>query len=622
MSTTHEVAQRVLESSSSNIVYDQVENAALGNLRPLSDVHHPSSASIATFSLARAPSRFIPLPKRVQSMQKSNVAVEIELKVQEIAEHGLLHHETIVEIDMNRNLLTDPEVQKLLQKYDRNGDGEFSVEEVSYILNDVIRKKKQFKLMQYGLTVAALLLVILLVANTLLTLWMLKLMKVVDTSNDKNYLTNTKGDLVVTDKPVYYVTIGDLPSLPSEALDALTHLSFSTVDGSQHNYLVHGTRFSTNGTMSIFFTSSKQMVVTGKQMVFSEVLDDGSVNVVNVATDNQVSHRRLQLLQGLDEEALRDLTYRCSLIGGVCYHTLQEIKELNGVQSMDAEEVDVYGNRRLQTASTGTSNYAQIAANIVTGTASGTKRARSTKILVISPGTSMANKDELWSQGSTATSPAPYKMVFVNGDIWLYAQVNAARNWNLPYTLITNQSDWGTPYWKFSTAVKNYITNPPGKLGYTAAQEVSLLNGQGVIFLASATTYNLGILAKAGVTAGESWAAYAYNVTRGNSQSISRLVYSASATPDASGNWANSFTSSQPYGYVTFLSGNTPVFQFRTYSRNMVAFNMLQLLLTSTGNLVLQGAAASGQTQTFFNTGNYVSPAPGAGGPGSVTDWN
>lgn len=295
---------------------------------------------------------------------------EIEQKMKDIADKGLLHDETIMEIDLNRAVLSDPKLMKLLEKYDTDGDGEFSIEEISHIFNDMIRKKKQMNIMKKVIAFAVLLILVLLVSNTFLTLWMLKLTKVVDTSNGNNYLTNTKGDLVVTDKPRYYVTIADLPSLPPAALNAFTRLSFTTVDSSLRNYDVEGIRFSANNSMTVYFTSSKQLIVSGDQMVFSEVLDNGVVNEVNVEADNQqsVNQRRLQLVQGLSEESSRDLTHRCSLVSGVCYHTFDEMMVLSGRKSpalMDAE-VDVSGNRRLQTASTSTTSYAVIAANVVT----------------------------------------------------------------------------------------------------------------------------------------------------------------------------------------------------------------------------------------------------------------
>jgi len=185
----------------------------------------------------------------------------------------------------------------------------------------------------------------------------------VDTSSSSNnYLTNTKGDILITDKPVYYVTIADLPLLPSAALDALTRLSFSTEDGSLHNYVVKGVHVApesnTNSAYSLVidFTSSKKLVVSNHEAVFIEVLQSRST-VSLVVNNNQalVAQRRLQLMQGLrsgsaDSGGISD---RCSLDSGVCYHTFEEMMHLNDIDGEGA----VDGERRLLGSA---ANYVEI----------------------------------------------------------------------------------------------------------------------------------------------------------------------------------------------------------------------------------------------------------------------
>jgi hypothetical protein len=214
---------------------------------------NPISNSPANFSTVHRTST-MPIQLRARSIRPLSLIIpkhttdgtqkilnDIEMKVMAIAEHGLLHNETVMEIDFNKKILQDPALFKLLEKYDANGDGELNIEEISRVFNDIVMKKKNFNTMKFVLIFTVMMVVILLGSNTLLTLWMLKLTKVVSTNSSNKYLTNLNDDLLATDKPVYYVTIADLPLLPSAALDALSRLSFTTEDGSLHNYVVKGT---------------------------------------------------------------------------------------------------------------------------------------------------------------------------------------------------------------------------------------------------------------------------------------------------------------------------------------------------------------------------------------------
>lgn len=165
--------------------------------------------------------------------------LEIEEKIDSIVNSGLLPDD-VDEMTISEFLGSNPKLIKLLKKYDNDGNGELDMKELAMIFGDLAKRRHQVHVMRRVIAFAVLLVIILLVANTLLTLWMLKVTQVVSTTNDNNYLTNRKGDLVVTDKPRYYVSISDLSSLPPKALNALTRLSFATVDGSLHNYDVQG----------------------------------------------------------------------------------------------------------------------------------------------------------------------------------------------------------------------------------------------------------------------------------------------------------------------------------------------------------------------------------------------
>jgi len=345
-------------------IYDRNQSTQIMRARPVGKFTVQRGTSRAPSSLGIARLASLPVDPVIPN--------DIEDKVKAIADHGLLHDSIVEEIDCNRQLLKDPTLIALLERYDANGDGEISTEEISHIFNDLIRKKKYINYMKQVILFAAISFLILLAANAGLTLWMLKITKAVDTNNDRNYLTNTKGNLVVTDKPRYYVSITDLPKLPQTALNSLTRLSFTTVDKVLHNYDVQGIEFGPdNGTVRVFFLYSKQLVVHGLEAVYSSVLNNGQTKHVNVATDNDVIYqRRLQLVEGLNDESSRDLAHRCSQVDGVCYHTIEEMKHLNGIGPsfgpnplVDAE-IDVHGNRRLS-ASQAAVTYAEISADAV-----------------------------------------------------------------------------------------------------------------------------------------------------------------------------------------------------------------------------------------------------------------
>lgn len=299
---------------------------------------------------------------------------EIEEKVDAILNSGLLPNST-TEKAIAQFLNEDPKLVKLLKRYDTDGNGEFDMKEISNIMNDLIKRKEQVHLMRKVVAFAVILILFVLASNTALTLWMLNITKVVDVNNARHYLTDKTGNLVVTDKPRYYVSISDLPSLPPKALNALSRLSFVTTDGSLHNYDVQGIEFGspTNDSVSLFFTSSKKLVVTGKQAIFKKVEESGQLVTLDVATDKTVVYqRRLQMVKGMNPAEAENLAERCSLDGGVCYHTFSEMMHLNGKTATDTlvdAEVDVYGNRRSLAISDPTVTYGEITADAVALTA-------------------------------------------------------------------------------------------------------------------------------------------------------------------------------------------------------------------------------------------------------------
>ena len=235
------------------------------------------------------------------------------------------------------------------------------------------------------------------------------------------------------------------------------------------------------------------------------------------------------------------------------------------------------------------------------------------------PGVPMGNGDELWVLNAVDSASSIYKMVFSDGDILLYAKANAVPlSWGIVYTQLKNTgktADWGTPYWKLSTAVDNYVKGLvkdglTTKFKFTDAQRYNFYNSQGLIFVASDGTYNQGILVnptdKSNPTlkSGSSWAKY-LDAVKSNAYKKKLLSLQYSASSGADGTYAQTFTSGSTYGYVTVFSDASPVFQFRSYSPRSNGYDNIQFILTSSGNLILQATNGKGQSNTFFSTGDY-----------------
>jgi len=222
---------------------------------------------------------------------------------------------------------------------------------------------------------------------------------------------------------------------------------------------------------------------------------------------------------------------------------------------------------------------------------------------VVLPGDRQANKNELWVQGTSAVD-SPYKMVFVNGDIWLYAKSDCPTKtctWNKMYTNIADPAtNWGTPYWKLSTVVQNYITaKPPGSnTKFPNGNLYDSKTGLGVIFNAQLPNGAIvGLVAAVPYT----WTDYVNTVASGkNTIADAALAYSA-GTKTAANLAAKVFDNKNQYGWLTIYSGTTPVFQFRSNQNVIANSKSLQFIIGTDGNLQLLGGP-----NTMFFTGKYI----------------
>eukprot|EP01040_Poterioochromonas_malhamensis_P013485 gene13485-14833_t len=161
--------------------------------------------------------------------------------------------------------VANPKFLKMLEKYDTNGDGVIDAEEMTVMLNDFKSQKQQSSVLKKVVAGAFLFLIALLICNTFLTLWVIKLTQEVYVDNDTTSMVNSNNEMLKTDKPKFYTSISDLTMLPASALDSITRMTFTTIDGGVYNLLVNGVRMDATAEKSvdIYFTSNKRMHIQG-----------------------------------------------------------------------------------------------------------------------------------------------------------------------------------------------------------------------------------------------------------------------------------------------------------------------------------------------------------------------
>eukprot|EP01040_Poterioochromonas_malhamensis_P015446 gene15446-17284_t len=161
--------------------------------------------------------------------------------------------------------VANPKFLKMLEKYDTNGDGVIDAEEMTVMLNDFKSQKQQSSVLKKVVAGAFLFLIALLICNTFLTLWVIKLTQEVYVDEDTTSMVNSNNEMLKTDKPKFYTSISDLTMLPASALDSITRMTFTTIDGGVYNLLVNGVRMDATAEKSvdIYFTSNKRMHIQG-----------------------------------------------------------------------------------------------------------------------------------------------------------------------------------------------------------------------------------------------------------------------------------------------------------------------------------------------------------------------
>jgi len=315
-----------------------------------------------------------------QRFKPGDIAPDLEAKLEHIVKSHKIDSKIEAELVNNPNsYLNDPEIIALFKQYDTNGDGQLDDEEMARVIQQLISKKRQNVYMFYVISGLLLLVIVHLTSSTLLTLWMLRVTKILDINNSNNYLTSTNGNLLATDSPRYYTLLTDIPSLPPKALNSLTRISFTTVDTSLHNYEVMGTQFAavdSVNTVSLFFSSGKELRITPTSAVLRTYNYEGSSTdvgvIVNPAANAQQRRRQMVLdnnALALDRDLDDEFVDRCSNAEGICYHTFDEIIELHEILYSS-------GNGRMLAAGSGNAvTYAEVSADVVAFSKANTRSA-------------------------------------------------------------------------------------------------------------------------------------------------------------------------------------------------------------------------------------------------------
>jgi len=164
---------------------------------------------------------------------------------------------------------------------------------------------------------------------------------------------------------------------------------------------------------------------------------------------------------------------RDALLKGPEYGALQSLENAGVYVTPDNAEVSATPSRRLSVIA-GAVVAITITAAVVLSSSNLTASKKSVDqslatFAVVNPGEMMRNKDELWpcvaKQGGSCPQDnmydaftVPFKMVFYNGDVMLFAKARSASKqaWGSLFELLTaanepaNSIGWGEPYWKLS----------------------------------------------------------------------------------------------------------------------------------------------------------------------------
>ena len=169
------------------------------------------------------------------------------------------------------------------------------------------------------------------------------------------------GEMVATENPVAYATLGDLRHLPIKAIHAMNEITLTDTTRGLHVYKISGLSFPNKySDLSIFFFSGRSLHIdTNNNAQLRVVSADGKNTTalkVVMPKPSKVHTRRRELFSREGS----DLHERCAdaqNVGGkVCLHSLEEIHHLHGRSLAKTTATDVDED-------SSTISYAQVAAD-------------------------------------------------------------------------------------------------------------------------------------------------------------------------------------------------------------------------------------------------------------------
>jgi hypothetical protein len=137
------------------------------------------------------------------------------------------------------------EFKHIAKRFDGDKNGLLDGHEVATLLREFAGKDLAIYYMKWAIVGSFIVVVILLISQTLLTTWVVELTKETRVTNSYGLVDSSSAKrMVATEQPRFYTLLSDIPNLPTVALNSLSQLSFTTVDGSFHVYSVSGTSVS------------------------------------------------------------------------------------------------------------------------------------------------------------------------------------------------------------------------------------------------------------------------------------------------------------------------------------------------------------------------------------------
>jgi hypothetical protein len=258
--------------------------------------------------------------------------------------------------DGSRNISNrDKETISKLSKMDVDGDGTIELSEILNIEEKFEVATADKKKLQYAFA-AVLVLFFAFVGITLgLNVAANELSKETKMSGNSMRTKNGK-QMVATENPRAYSTLLDLPKLPPKALNSLNELSFVTKDGVSHSYKVDGTRSNAKHPNAIYieFGLQGKLHIYNTSADFTHTTLAGKETITPVIVTDTTARRRALFANHFAADPNHEIMTRCSVAKGFCFHTYDEIVQLN---------TPLTGERRLSDEED-TITYAEIGADM------------------------------------------------------------------------------------------------------------------------------------------------------------------------------------------------------------------------------------------------------------------